>query len=211
MSGRNLREISSELRLRFCRFQQIQTMFIKLKLKHISISERLRYYMNRTDLLEEYFWGMGVELSRSKGRFLIPTDTDCIMGCALSQHTLTHTWMQHMTSRLTGDVCSCPSHQYHVTCGDVHVGVGGLLAPGRDAAPGRGADGRTGVAELRGHTVDPGGDRLRTLRGGFDGHALPAQLLQERKGGGGVRAAASLSMLLTLRCQSSREEIKWLY
>lgn len=92
-----------------------------------------------------------------------------------------------MKSRLTGDVCSCPSHQYHVTCGDVHVGVGGLLAPGRDAAPGRGADGWSGVAELRGHTVDPGGDRLRTLRGGFDGHALPAQLLQERKGGvGGV-------------------------
>lgn len=83
------------------------------------------------------------------------------------------------------------------------MGVGGLLAPGRDAAPGRGADGWSGVAELRGHTVDPGGDRLRTLRGGFDGHALPAQLLQERKGGGGggVRAAASLSMLLTLQRQ----------
>lgn len=93
----------------------------------------------------------------------------------------------------------CSSHQDHVTRGDVHVRVGGLLAPGRDAAPGRGADGWTGVAELRGHAVDPGGDRLRTLVGGFDGHALPAQLLQER--GGRVRAAASLSMLLTLQRQ----------
>lgn len=73
------------------------------------------------------------------------------------------------------------SHQNHVTCGDVHVGVGGLLAPGGDAAPGRGADGRTGIAELGGDAVDPGGEGLRALAGGLDGHALPAQLLQERQ------------------------------
>lgn len=58
--------------------------------------------------------------------------------------------------------------------------MGGLLAPGRDAAPGRGADGRTGVAELGRHAVDPGGDGLWAVVRGLDGHALPAQLLQER-------------------------------
>lgn len=70
------------------------------------------------------------------------------------------------------------THQYHVTGGDVHVGVCGLFAPGGDAAPSRGADGLTAVAELRRHAVDPGGDGLRTLGWRFDRHALPTELLQ---------------------------------
>lgn len=61
--------------------------------------------------------------------------------------------------------------------GDVHVGVGGLFAPGRDAAARRRADSLTAVAELRRHAVDPGGDRLRALGRGFDRHALPTELL----------------------------------
>lgn len=61
--------------------------------------------------------------------------------------------------------------------GDVHVGVSGLLAPGGDAAPGRGADGRTAVAELGRHAVDPGGDGLGTLGRRLDGHALATELL----------------------------------
>lgn len=82
------------------------------------------------------------------------------------------------------------THQNHVTGGDVHVGVGGLLAPGRDAAPRRRADGLTAaIAELRRHAVDPGGDRLRALGRRFDRHPLPAELLQEEgrqsgRGGG---------------------------
>lgn len=75
---------------------------------------------------------------------------------------------------------ACRSHQYHVTCGDVHVWVGGLLAPGWDAAPGRGADGWTDIAELGWRAVDPGGDGLWAFVRGFDSHTLPAQLLQER-------------------------------
>lgn len=65
--------------------------------------------------------------------------------------------------------------------GDVHVGVGGLFAPGRDAAACRRADSLTTVAELRRHAVDPGGDRLRALGRGFDRHALPTELLRERR------------------------------
>lgn len=68
-----------------------------------------------------------------------------------------------------------------MTRGDVHVGVGGLLAPGRDAAPGRGADGLAPVAELRGHAVDPGRDGLAAFGRGFDRHTLTAQLLREEK------------------------------
>lgn len=70
-----------------------------------------------------------------------------------------------------------------MTGGDVHVRVGGLFAPGGDAAPRRGADGRAAVAELRRHAVDPGGDGLRTLSRRFDRHALPTELLREGKGG----------------------------
>lgn len=44
-------------------------------------------------------------------------------------------------------------YQDHVTGGDVHVGLDGLLAPGRGAAAGRGA-GHGAIAELRGHAVD---------------------------------------------------------
>lgn len=68
-----------------------------------------------------------------------------------------------------------------MTGGDIHVGVGGLFAPGRDAAPRRGADGRTAVAELGRDAVDPGGDGLRTLSGRLDRHALAAELLREGK------------------------------
>lgn len=75
------------------------------------------------------------------------------------------------------------THQYHVAGGDVHVRVGGLLAPGGDAAPCRGADGWTAVAELRRHAVDPGGDGLRALSWRFDRHTLPAELLQEGRRG----------------------------
>lgn len=75
------------------------------------------------------------------------------------------------------------THQYHVTGRDVHVGVGGLFAPGGDAAPRRGADGLTAIAELRRHAVDPGGDGLRTLCRRFDRHALPTELLEKGKEG----------------------------
>lgn len=71
------------------------------------------------------------------------------------------------------------THQDHVTGWDVHIWVGGLFAPGGNAAPCRGADGLTAIAELRRDAVDPGGDGLRTLGWGLDSHALPTQLLRE--------------------------------
>ena len=76
-------------------------------------------------------------------------------------------------------------HQYHVTRGDVHVGVGGLLAPGGGAAAGRGADGRAPLAELGRHAVDArleGLERLGALRRRFDRHPLATQLLGDRDG-----------------------------
>lgn len=64
-------------------------------------------------------------------------------------------------------------YQDHVTGGDVHVGLDGLLTPGRGAAAGRGA-GHGAIAELRGHAVDSRRvQRLRAVRG-FHCHALAA-------------------------------------
>lgn len=70
------------------------------------------------------------------------------------------------------------TYQNHVTSRNVHVGVGGLLAPGGDAAAPGGADGRAAVAELRRDAVDPGGNWLGTIHGRFDRHTLPTELLQ---------------------------------
>lgn len=64
-------------------------------------------------------------------------------------------------------------YQDHVTGGDVHVGLDGLLAPGRGAAPSRGA-GDGPIAELGGDAVYPGGVQgLRAVRA-FHCHALAA-------------------------------------
>lgn len=89
-----------------------------------------------------------------------------------------------MSQRNNSKATELETHQYHVTSGDVHVGVGRFLAPGGDAAASGGADGRTAIAELRRDAVDPGGNGLRTVHGRFDRHALPTQFLQS--GGHGL-------------------------
>lgn len=147
-------------------------MFIRLKIKKIYISKEVllftrvllsrRVEKNRSSL---FLLRVIIILLLSSLTYRAPHQISLIRSRHLKKHVL-HTR---------------GSHQNHVTCGDVHVGVGGLLAPGGDAAPGRGADGRTGIAELGGDAVDPGGEGLRALAGGLDGHALPAQLLQERQ------------------------------
>lgn len=150
---------------------QMQTMFIRLKIKKIYISKELLLFTL-------------VLLSRRVEKKLQFVSASCNYHPALitphlssassdPSHTLTAFKEARRHTR--------GPHQDHVTCGDVHVGVGGLLAPGGDAAPGRGADGRAGIAELGGDAVDPGGEGLRALAGGLDGHALPAQLLRERQ------------------------------
>lgn len=68
-----------------------------------------------------------------------------------------------------------------MTSGDVQVGVGGLFAPGRQAAACRRADGLSAVAELRRDAVDPGGDRFWTLRRRLDRHPLAAEFLRTGK------------------------------
>lgn len=72
--------------------------------------------------------------------------------------------------------------QNHVSGGDVHVGLGRLLTPGRRAAVGAGA-GLGCVAELRGHAAHPRGLwwTLRPVEQGLCSHVLAAQVLQ-RKG-----------------------------
>lgn len=71
--------------------------------------------------------------------------------------------------------------QNHVSCGDVHVGLGGLLAPGWCAAVGTGA-GLGRVAELGGHTAHPRRLwlTLRPVKQGLCGHVLATQVLQRK-------------------------------
>jgi len=74
-----------------------------------------------------------------------------------------------------------PAHQDHVSGGDVHVGLDGLLAPGGRAAVGAGA-GLRGVAELGRDAADPRGlCRRRWCLGAakerLGSHVLAAQLL----------------------------------
>lgn len=76
-------------------------------------------------------------------------------------------------------------YQDHVAGGDVHVGRHGLLAPGRGAAP-RGWAGQRPIAELRRHAVDAGRMRGLGAVGRAHGHALAAQLLEDR----GTRVSA---------------------
>lgn len=72
-------------------------------------------------------------------------------------------------------------YQDHVAGGDVHVGLHGLLGPGRCAAPGRGA-GHRPITELGRHAVDARCVRGLWAFGWAHGHALPAQLLGDGEG-----------------------------
>lgn len=84
---------------------------------------------------------------------------------------------------------SCPSpfwaqagpDQNHVSRGDVHVGLGRLLAPGRGAAVGAGA-GLGRITELGGHTAHPRRLwwALCPVEQGLCGHVLAAQVLQRK-------------------------------
>lgn len=186
---------------------QIQMRFTRLKIKKIYISKRVCYLCETCWVAGKISVGslnfvFQLMHNIQKDHLSSITYTTCTLSdvrylvcvchleniCAQRKQLLTGAGVSGQVDHpaLEGECSSkkpmsrCWSHQYHVTCGDVHVGVGGLLAPGRDTAPGWGADGCTGIAELRWHAVDPGGDGLWTLAGWFDGHTLPAQLLQGR-------------------------------
>lgn len=71
--------------------------------------------------------------------------------------------------------------QNHVSCGDVHVGLGRLLAPGWCAAVGTGA-GLGRVTELGGHTAHPRRLWLTLcpVKQRLCGHVLATQVLQRK-------------------------------
>lgn len=105
-------------------------------------------------------------------------------------------------NKLTSDPFGAPgsrfTHQYHVTGGDVHVRLGGLLAPRWGGAVGGGRAVLGAIAELGGDAAYTGRVRppsaagargygrprhaptahaVLAAQGGFGRHVLPTQLL----------------------------------
>lgn len=115
----------------------------------------------------------------------VPVPQVVLHVCLQKHHSLA---LAHIASPASPAILSPPCSgpgpfpdQNHVSSGDVHVGLGRLLAPGRCAAVRAGA-GLGCIAELRGHTAHPRRLwwTLCPVEQGLCGHVLATQILKRK-------------------------------